>query len=306
MQDSFLEIDEYIRQKQYRLVNSILVTKEDRVITERYYNGFTRKSRNNIKSVWKSILSICTGICLDKGLIKSLDEPIMNYLPEFNRNNHSYHKLITIRHLLTMSSGIYWNGGIHYHCPMIEQLFKEKDWLEYLSDIAMQDVPGMRFQYKEWDVMLLSALIGKASQMSSYEFCNRYLYQPLDITSKPWGLSPCGISYSIIEEYEEDSDLSAIDMAKVGQLLLNHGVFEGVRIVSEKYIKQAVSPSKRYKGYGFLFWLYPDSFACRGYGGQEINVWPDLNVVAVIQATPTPRAKSYQDILDVIKAIVIK
>ena len=306
MQDSFLEIDDYIRQKQYRLVNSVLVVKEERILTARYYNGFNRDSRNNIKSVWKSILSICTGICLDKGLIRSLDEPIMNYLPEFGRNNYSYHKLITIRHLLTMSSGIYWNGGIHYHCPMIEQLFKEKNWLDYISDIAMRDVPGMRYLYKEWDVMLLSAIIGNASKMSSYEFCSRYLYRPLGILSKPWALSPCGISYNIIPGYEEDSDLTALDMAKIGRLVLHHGVFEGERIVSEEYISQAVSPSIRNTGYGYLFWLYPDSIACRGYGGQEINVWPDMDLVVVIQATPTSRAKSYRDILDVVKGIALK
>lgn len=98
-------IDDYIKQKRYRLINSILVIKNEKIIFEHYYNKFNQCSKNNIKSVWKSILSITLGICIDKGIIKSIDEPIKNYLPEFAEDNHMYHKALTIKHLLTMSSG---------------------------------------------------------------------------------------------------------------------------------------------------------------------------------------------------------
>jgi CubicO group peptidase (beta-lactamase class C family) len=299
-------IDDYIKQKRYRLVNSVLVYKDNELVFERYYNKFNQDSKNNIKSIWKSILSICAGICLDRGYIKSLDEPICNYLQEFNQNIHTYQKLITIRHLLTMTSGIYWNGGIHYHCPMLEQLFRSKNWLEHLADIAMADVPGTKHVYKEWDVILLSAIISKATGMNTYDFCKQYLYQPLGIKSGEWAVSPCGISYTIIAGKEENSDLSARDLAKIGLLFSNNGVWSGTRIVSEGYIKQALTPTKYIiqsltptkldKNYGFLWWLFDDGYACRGYGGQEINVLPKQNLVAVIQATPTSQSKSYGDI----------
>ena len=289
-------IDLYIKQKRYRLVNSVLVYQDNHLVFEQYYNKFDYKSKNNIKSIWKSILSICTGICLDKGYFKSLDEPVCNYLKEFNQNIHPYHKLITIRHLLTMTSGIYWNGGIHYHCPMLEQLFRSRNWLEHIADIAMLDLPGSRHVYKEWDVILLSALLKKVSGMNTYDFCNKYLYGPLGIESGIWPSSSCGIDYTIISGKEENSDLSARDLAKIGLLFLNRGSWEGTQIISETYIQQATTPSPQDKNYGFLWWLYDGGYACRGYGGQEINVVPDKNLVAVIQAKPTSQSKSYRDI----------
>lgn len=289
-------IDDYIKQKRYRLVNSVLVYKHSELVFERYYNKFNEDSRNNIKSIWKSIISICTGICLDRGYIKSLEEPICNYLQEFNQNIHPYHKLITVGHLLTMTSGIYWNGGIHYHCPMLEQLFRSKDWLNHMADIAMADVPGTKHVYKEWDVILLSAIIRKATGMNTYDFCYQNLYQPLEIQSGEWPVSTCGISYTIIAGKEENSDLSARDLAKIGLLFSNKGVWKGERIISEEYIKQAVTPTEQDKNYGFLWWLFDGGYACRGYGGQEVNVLPNQNLVAVIQAKPTPQSKSYSDI----------
>lgn len=296
-------IDEYIKQKRYRLINSILLYKDDELILERYYNQFNKNSRHNIKSIWKSILSICIGVCLDKGYIKSLDEPIGNYLVEFTRNNHPYHKLITIRHLLTMTSGIYWNGGIHYHCPMLEQLWRTDNCIEQLADTAMEAVPGTKFVYKEWEVILLSALISKAANMGTYEFCKANVYEPLGITSGEWARFSCGVDYTISRhtQLEAQSDLSARDLAKLGFLFLNNGS----GIVSESYVKQAVSPSPNARNYGFLWWLFDNGFGCRGYGGQEISILPEHGIVYVMQATPTAQSKSYGEVLPICNSYLL-
>ncbi|MCR8645460.1 beta-lactamase family protein [Paenibacillus sp. N1-5-1-14] len=298
------QVDDYIKQKRYRLVNSVLIVKNGKIVFEKYYNKFNETSRNNIKSIWKSILSITTGICLDKGIIKSLDEPIGNYLKEFAQNTHPYHKLITIRHLLSMTSGIYWNSGVHYHCPMLVQMMRTSDWMAHIADIEMKGVPGMHFQYKEWDVMLLSAVIGRACGVTAYDITQEYLYQPLGITSGRWPQSPCGFSYTVMKG-EEESDLSARDLAKIGMLLLDKGKYNGNQIVSLDYVMQAVhssntnapfGPSSGVCGYGFLWLLLKDGYGCRGYGGQEVNIIPDKSFVTVIQATPTPSSKLYKDI----------
>lgn len=320
MDDTVLQqVDEYIKRKRYPLINSILAVKNGSIVFEKHYNGFDSNSRNNIKSIWKSILSVVTGICLDKGFIGSLDEQVGKYLPEFARNTHPYHKLMTIRHLLSMSSGIYWNGGVHYHCPMLVQAMRACNWTSHIADIAMSSVPGTKFEYKEWDVMLLSAVIGKACGRTAYDVANEYLYQPLSIRSGRWPQSPCGFSYTVMKG-EEDSDLSARDLAKIGLLFLNGGVFDGKRIVSSDYVNEAIgqsfanasigSSTDRSMSYGYLWWLFPGGYSCRGFGGQEVNVMPDRNLVTVIQATPTPSSKSYGDInvniltkADIVKSI---
>lgn len=289
------QLDDYINQKRYRLVNSVLVVKNGRIVFEKYYNKFNEYSRNSIKSIWKSILAITTGICLDKGIIGSLDEPVGKYLQEFAGLIHPYHKLITIRHLLTMMSGIYWNGGVHYHCPMITQMMRTNDWISHIADIEMNRVPGMDFQYKEWDVMLLSAVIGRAFGGTAYDIAKEFLYEPLDFVSGKWPQSPCGFSYTVMKG-EEESDLSARDLAKLGLLFLENGIYKGKQIVSSDFIKQAVNPSYTNASYGYLWWLFQDGYGCRGFGGQEINVIPDKNFISVIQATPTSSSKTYGDI----------
>lgn len=296
MNIEFLDnLDEYIASHRYRLINSVLVYKDDDLVFQRYYNKFTPDSRNQIKSVWKSILSLTLGICLDRGIIKSIDDPIRRYLEVFNQNNHPYHKLITIRHLLNMTSGIYWNGGVHYHCPMLEQMRRSRGWIDHISDVKMADVPGRKFVYKEWDVILLSALIGKACGGSAWDICNEYLYKPLKITSEKWSQSRCGVGFP---SYGEDftSDLSARDMAKIGLLMLHGGQWNGQQIVSRDYVETAVKPSPANPSYGFLWWLSEGGYHGRGFGGQELNVYPGENVVAVVQATVTPSSKSYEDI----------
>jgi len=296
MNNDFLNnLDDYIKTKRYRLVNSVLVYENNKLVFERYYNKFTISSRNEIKSVWKSILSLTLGICLDKGLIASVDDPIYKYLPQFSKNISPYHKLITIRHLLTMSSGIYWNGGVHYHCPMFEQMRRSKNWVAHLADVKHADLPGTKFVYKEWDVILLSAVIGKACGSSAWDICYEHLYKPLEISSDRWALSKCGVNFP---SADNSSDLSAHDMAKIGLLMINNGKWNEVQIISSEYIKEAISPSQVDSEYGFLWWLSENGYYGLGYSGQELNIYPNKNIVAVIQATVTSLNKSYPDICE--------
>ena len=353
MNTNFLDrIDEYIRQKRYRLINSVLVYENGELAFERYYNNRNAQSRNQIKSVWKSVLSLTLGVCVDKGWIGGVDEPIGRYLPEFALNIYPYHKSITIRHLLTMSSGIYWSGGVHYHCPMLDQMRRSQEWVEHIAEVRPAYYPGTKFVYKEWDVILLSALIGRAYSMahtsagsvqsasnhgltlssaenlapmprgdcasaaldspngkssdvpfkgsdafSAWDVCSEYIYKPLGISSERWTRSNCGVDYPSWGD-DVTSDLSARDMAKIGLLMLNGGVREGRRIVSEEYVKAGVAPSAANSGYGFLWWLSGAGFHAQGFGGQELNVYPAQNAVAVIQATVTPSSKTYSDVCE--------
>lgn len=294
------ELDEYVKSRHYRLLNSVLVYKDDEIILERYYNNFNETSGHNIKSIWKSIVSICCGIAIDKGLIKSVDEPVCTYLPIFDGRNNPYHPMMTIKHLLTMSSGIYWNGGIKYHCPMLEQFNRTKDHLSFLSDIKMDALPGTVFLYKEWDVILLSAVLSAAVGMNIFDFCNENLYVPLEIKSGRWFTFPDGVCYNIGTKPNEQktSDLTARDLIKIGLLFKNNGQWNGKQIISESYIREALTETN--PGYGYMWWIYPDGYGCLGYGGQQIRVIPDKNIVYVIQATALNSDRNYSDVIDLI------
>ena len=292
--DFLRNLDQYLKAKQFRLVNSIIVYQNGELVFERYYNKFNENTANTLMSVWKSILSIAFGICLDNGLVKNIDEPIYNYLPQFAQGIDTLHKLITIRHLLTMSSGIYYNPGPRYSGPMLEQLYRSKDPVSHIADVQVKTTPGTSFNYKEWDTLLLSAIIEKVYGKTAVDVINEYVYTPLGINPDKWITVKCGIcGVDCI-----CNKMTAIDLAKIGHLMLNGGVWNGQRIVSEEYLKNAVSPSKSNNNYAFLWWLSNHSYYGSGYGGQELNVYPDKNIVAVLQATATQKAKQYRDICE--------
>lgn len=302
------EIDAFIKGKHHRLINSVLVYRNGEIAAECYYNGFTKNSRNSIKSICKSITSVCAGICLDQGYIQDLNVPIFHYLPQFNGENDPMHRQITIKHLLTMSSGIYWNGGVHYHCPMLAQMRYSKSWVDYIADTAMKFHPGSRYIYKEFDLILLGALLEKAIGGELFDFLNENLYQPLGIQSDRWWKSRCDVPYSVAlgdeGPEEQQSSLTARDLLRIGQLYLQNGVYNGKQIISERYIKECTSPSRSEKGYGYMWWLGDDWYGCRGFGGQNITVFPKQNAIFVMQATPTPRGMSYYDVFEYVHGML--
>ena len=301
MNDIEQQISAYIASRHYRQINSVVLCRDDEILGACYYNGSHEDSQNVILSVAKSIQSICTGIALDRGLLRSLDEPICQYIPEFGEGREPLHRMITIRHLLTMTSGIYWNGGVHYHCPMMKQLRESNHWISHIADCAVTDIPGTRHNYKEWDVILLARLLDRACG-DMYDFMADNLLEPLGIKSRRWYQSPCGTYYSVGDGAEEDNDtkcrMTAMDMLKIGQLFLQGGMYQGKRILSETYVRQAVAPSKCCPDYGFLWWVWGTQYGCRGYGGQSITVMPDCNAVVVTQATPTDRGMGYYDVVE--------
>lgn len=300
MNDREREINLYMSEAHHPQINSILVWEEEKIAAELYYNGFDETSRHPIKSVVKSILSIATGIAFEEGLL-DLDDSICKYIPEFNENRDMLHRRIKIRHLLTMSSGIFWQGGVHYHCPFMDAMRRSKKWIDYIADCEVKNIPGTLHNYKEWDVILLAAILSKACG-DCYDYINEKLYEPLGITSDRWYQSPDGVYYSVAncDENEKFSNLCARDLMKLGVMLLHDGLYDDKRIISPEYIREAISPSKTDPGYGFLFWLTEDGYGMRGYGGQHVYVLPKAERVIVTQATPTSRPMPYFELLDFI------
>ena len=269
-------------------------------MASRYYNEVNENSKNVIMSVAKSIMSICTGIALDKGLLESLDEPIYKYIPEFAEGRDTLHRMITMKHLLTMTSGIYWNGGIHQHYPMMKQMRKSGDWISHIADCAVVDISGTKYNYKEWDVILLAKVLDKACG-DMFDFMNENLFIPLGIVSERWYRSSCGVYYSVGNDADGDNEtkfkMTAKDMLKIGKLFLDSGVFEGRRIISKGYIEQVTTPLKCNPNYGYLWWICGEQYGCRGFGGQSITVIPEEKTIVVIQATPTARGIGYEDVV---------
>ncbi len=291
-------IEEYVRRKRYRQINSVLLWQNGEFLAKCYFHDFDENSRNEIKSVGKSIISVAAGIMIDRGMLKSVDEPVYRFIPQFHEGRDMRHRNITLRHLLTMSSGLYWIGGVHYHCPMLDEMFRTDDWMGYIADITVKDVPGTKYVYKEWDIILLTEVLNHVSG-DIYAFINDNLYQPLGIQSAGWFQTAASTYYTngTNDKNEKRSDLTAMEMFKIGQMFLQDGIYQDKQIVSKEYIKMAISPSPANPGYGFMWWRGEGWYGCRGYGGQSITVVPKKKLIMVTQAAPTARGMGYDDFI---------
>lgn len=169
----------------------------------------------------------------------------------------------------------------------------------------MAAVPGTMFLYKEWDVILLSAVLSAASGMNTFDLCNEYLYKPLDIKSRRWFTFSDELCYNIGTSSAEqaESDLSARDLIKIGLLFRNNGKWNDSQIVSKEYVKETLTAHQ--PGYGYLWWLYHDGYGCSGYGGQQIRVIPEHNIVYVLQASVLNSHKDYNDVIHEILNLLV-
>ena len=184
----------------------------------------------------------------------------------------------------------------------------EEDWARAILELPSAYTPGKRFYYKDADVYLLTQVLQKATGQSIQHFISENLYQPLGIA-----LAGTDNDFGIRNNHMGGIGmLTAQEMAKIGNLCLNRGEYQGQRIISEAYLKMATAKQidtnefVKYFGmreYGFLWWVHEDAYFARGFGGNEIGVFPKYGLVVVIQATAKKVSKEY---LGVIYHVILK
>jgi len=295
-------LDHYLRARRAAGMYSMLVIRDGWLVYERYFQGFTAADAHQIMSVVKSFYSALVGIALRLGLIPSLDTPICQFLPEypqFQRQPLLQH--ITIRHVLNMASGLYWQFGVHGHQPMIGRITASPDWTAAILDLPLQHKPGTHFLYKEADAILISAVLSHATGRSAYDFACQHLFTPLDIHTPAWPTDPQGNSHNYVF-LGPGAPMTARNLAKLGLLYLNAGQWDGRTIIDPDYIAESTRPSSASpvigEHYGLMWWLHPEYAFASGYGGQTIAVMPHRRLVVVIQADyDRGNPKGYNDVI---------
>jgi CubicO group peptidase (beta-lactamase class C family) len=277
-------LDEFLRETD---TLAFLVVHEDRLVWERYFGGSTRGSLQTSFSAAKSFLSTLVGIAIDEGLIGSVDDRLTEYLPELAARDPRFRK-ITLRDLLTMSSGIrYREGGF----PSLGD-----DTYTYygvdLRDVALNRVqiegpPGIAWEYNNYHPLLLGLVLERTTETSVSDFMATRLWQPLGAEADAtWNLDS---ERSGFEKMESGLNARAVDYARFGLLLLHNGEWNGRRIVSEDWVRaatgvDATTDSAYYHGYRYFWWIdveRPGRFYALGKYGQYIYVAPDADAVVV-------------------------
>ena len=259
----------------------------------------------NIHSMAKSFMSTAVGIAVDEGLL-SLDDKVVDFFPEFLPDNVSdWLAGLSLRHLLTMSSGHEQTTFMREEDKPLLSLnpYDDESWVkQYLSKPILVK-PGTRFWYESGDSYLAGAMLQKKTGMTLAEYLKPRLFDPLEIDTPYWMVSPDGYNVSYTGLW-----LSATDMMKFGELYLNNGRHKGFQLVSADWVSEATSNLIRTDdngfntgneifGYGYQFWRgRDDSFRAAGLGGQFVVVVPKINVCAVLSAYDIPKADLFLDI----------
>ncbi|MEX0721204.1 MAG: serine hydrolase [Balneolaceae bacterium] len=288
-------------------LRSLLIQQNGEMIGERYFGKATPDYPYNIKSASKSLISMLIGIAIQKDYIESVDEPILTFFPNyFEENPDSIKATITIRNLLTMQTGLETTSRENYG-PWIAS----DNWTEFVLNQPMKDKPDGEMAYSTGVSHLLSAIITEASGMSTREFAEKYLFAPLNIRVGDWERDPQGY-------YMGGNNVALIpaDMIKIGQMILNTGLYEGDRVLPQNWIKESfktytTSPINSYN-YGYMWWNRTMAghrvYFAWGFGGQFIFIIPQLDSVVVVTSNidPTDHDREYQHpIFDLLEHQVI-
>ncbi len=270
-------------------LNSVLLIKNNELIIDEYFNGYDAKTIHDLRSVNKSIKSLLLGIAIDKGMIEDINEPISKYLKshEPRKNLDERKNEITIKHLITMSAGWDCNDWDKKSKGQEDRVYKKEDWIQYTLDLPMINNHGEVSNYCSMGVIIMAEIVSQASGMGLDEFAEQYLFRPLGIESLRWDHTE---EKQVIASGKRLS-LKPRDMAKIGQLVLNEGVWMGEQIVSANWIQDATTAKTTITNieYGYLWWNIPFnvngktymSKTATGNGGQYIMVIPEMDIVAV-------------------------
>jgi CubicO group peptidase (beta-lactamase class C family) len=264
---------------------ALAVIRNDSLYFERYWSGYSDSSLSGSFSVAKSINSLLIGCLMKEGKIRSLDQPVGDFVPEFNEGEK---KKVTIRHLLTMSSGSNWDESYSDPFSVTTEGYYGKRVYKTATGVKIKHEPGTLHSYKSGDTQLLGFIIEKASGKSVSEYASEKLWKPLGaMRNALWSLDHKNgheKSYCCFNS-------NVLDFARIGQLMIDSGRWKGTEIIDMNYWKESITPCMitddsglKCNYYGYQWWILPDRpeiYYARGILGQFIVMIPSKNMVVV-------------------------
>jgi CubicO group peptidase (beta-lactamase class C family) len=282
-------------------VHAVVVVRDGKLVYETYRAGedqrwgrkigqtsYTPQMQHDVRSISKSVVSLLFGIALDRGLIASIDAPVFTYFPEYAALRTPEKDRIHLRHLLTMTSGLAWDEWRSYSDPENSEIMMihSTEPYRFALEQPVLHEPGEEWNYSGGSTQLLAGVLQRTTGKPLVEFAREALFGPLQITEFEW------ISMMASGEVAAASGLRLRprDMAKIGELVLEKGMWHGRRIVSEAWIKESTQAQTHH--YGYHWWAgemdvgerHIAWVAALGLGGQRIFIVPTYKLVVVITA----------------------
>jgi CubicO group peptidase (beta-lactamase class C family)/uncharacterized glyoxalase superfamily protein PhnB len=285
-----------IRNGEYTKLDSVLISRNGKLILESYFNGYERETKHDMRSSFKSVTSALAGIAIDKGLIQDPNQAISKYFADYWSNiriDAVQKQHISLTHLLTMTSGFDAEESAGIGPYREDDMFRSNDWIRFTLDLPMAHDPGTHFSYNSSSTFLIGEIVSRVAQESLPEFAKKNLFEPLGIDSYCWTLTPKKRAVA-----QGCFFIRPRDMLKIGQLFLNQGRWNKQRVISAHWVEESTKSymdildnngenQSRQDGYGYQWWTRCendstfDHYFASGNGGQRIHIFPHLNMVVV-------------------------
>ena len=265
---------------------AFMVIQNDSIIFEEYWQDYSADSASNSFSMAKSYISTLVGIAIKEGKIESVDQKVCDFIPQFcgEKNNN-----ITIKNLLTMSSGLDWNEDYHNPLGQTAEAYFGGDLRGLVVNLQSVETSGKVFKYHSSCTQLLAFIVESATGKTISEYISEKLW-------KPMGAKHPALWNTDIEGGDEKAfcclNSNARDFARIGKLYMNYGNWNGNQIVDTSYVKEATSiavlldtDGDKNVNYGYQFWIANhkglDIYYARGLWGQYVICIPEKDMIVV-------------------------
>lgn len=279
---------------QLGIVNSVFVVKDGKMAYEKHVKDFTREDRHNITSLTQGVICALIGIAIEEGKIAGVSQKVIDFFPEAAGNASDILKnTLTIENLLTMTTPYIWKAK-----EPLDRIRRQKDWTKFMLGNIAKKGKGDEFRFNLSSAHILSAILTKATGVSTREYANEHLFRPLGITEiedqKMKSYSKDDIFGKNIKGWIKDPqgyntggwgmEMRAIDLVKLGYLFVNGGNFDGKQILTKEWVDKVYQ--QHTEDYGYLWWIREDdgviSYMIAGLGGTYLYVIPSKNIVVAI------------------------
>jgi CubicO group peptidase (beta-lactamase class C family) len=286
-------------------IHSVLIARHNKLVFEEYWPGKDEvwgqdkgvithgpNDLHDIRSISKSIVSACVGLAISQGKIKSVDQKVFAFFPEFSKYDTGWKSQLTIQHLLTMTSGLTWNEEVPYDNPENSeiQMANSANPAEYVLSRPMDIEPGKVWKYNGGTTQLLAAIIEKVSGKRIDLFAATFLFQPLGITNFEWVKYPG----KELPAAASGLRLRPRDLLKFGLLYNNGGKWKDKQVVPASWVEDSFKSyvARPGGGYGYQFWIFDDTvnnapvraIVAVGNGDQRIFFDKKNDMVTIVTA----------------------
>jgi CubicO group peptidase (beta-lactamase class C family) len=263
---------------------AVLVVRHGHLVFEAYRNGYDQDTVHHLQSATKSVSSLLIGIAIDQGFLDGVDQKVVDLLPGYTPANLEARKeRLSLEHLLTMSAGLEWHETDYAYADArnsLGQMWVSSDAVQHVLDQPMAHEPGEAWAYNSGTSLLLGAILEEATGQDVLAFAREHLFDPLGIGEARWAKAPGN-------HYHTDGGLylTPRDMARLGYLMLQGGIWEGRQIIPAEWVARSTETyyqTGQGKGYGYQWWTLGDGiFAAHGHYEQIIYVVPQADLVVV-------------------------